>query len=114
MGADPVVTAVARESLDLGPSVNAFLIRKEAKKHGRQKFIEGIDEPGGKKAVIVDDVCTSGGSTIKAIEASREAGMDVLGAICLVDREQGGREAIERDHDCPFERIFVMSELVQR
>ena len=114
MGADPVVTAVARESLDSGAAINAFLIRKEAKKHGRQKFIEGIDEPAGKKVVIVDDVCTTGGSTIKAIEASREAGMDVLGAICLVDREQGGREAIEKEHDCPFEHVFLMAELLER
>jgi orotate phosphoribosyltransferase len=114
MGADPVVTAVARESLDPGPAINAFLIRKEAKKHGRQKFIEGLDEPSGQKAVIVDDVCTTGGSTIKAIAAAREAGMDVLGAICLVDREQGGREAIEQQHHCPFARIFAMSELVER
>jgi orotate phosphoribosyltransferase len=114
MGADPVVTAVARESLDCGSPINAFLIRKEAKKHGRQKFVEGLDEPSGKKTVIVDDVCTTGGSTIKAIEAAREAGMEVLGAICLVDREQGGREAIEQQHHCPFERIFTMSELIDR
>jgi orotate phosphoribosyltransferase len=113
MGADPVVTAVARESLDSGSPVNAFLIRKEAKKHGRQKFIEGIDEPTGKKVVIVDDVCTTGGSTIKAIEASRDAGMDVLGALCLVDREQGGREAIENEHNCAFDSVFKMAELVE-
>lgn len=114
MGADPVVTAVARESLDLGTPIDAFLIRKEAKKHGRQKFIEGIDEPAGKKVVIVDDVCTTGGSTIKAIEASRQAGMDVLGALCLVDRDQGGRAAIEEEHKCPFDCVFRMAELVER
>ena len=114
MGADPVVTAVARESLDTGSPINAFLIRKEAKKHGRQKFIEGIDEPAGKKVVVVDDVCTTGGSTIQAIEASRGAGMEVLGALCLVDREQGGREAIEQEHKCPFDRVFAMAELVER
>ncbi len=114
MGADPVVTAVARESLEYDLAINAFLIRKEAKKHGRQKFIEGIDEPAGKRVVIVDDVCTTGGSTIKAIEASREAGMEVLGAIALVDREQGGREAIEREHDCPFEAVFTMAELTEK
>lgn len=114
MGADPVVTAVARESLDAASPINAFLIRKEAKKHGRQKFIEGIDDPAGRKVVIVDDVCTTGGSTIQAIEVSREAGMEVLGALCLVDREQGGREAIEQQHKCPFDRVFAMSELVDR
>ena len=114
MGADPVVTAVARESLDCGHVINAFLIRKEAKQHGRQKFIEGLDEPAGKNVVIVDDVCTTGGSTIKAIEASREAGMTVLGALCLVDREQGGRETIEQQHNCPFDRIFTMAELIDQ
>ena len=114
MGADPVVTAVAREALDYGHVINAFLIRKEAKPHGRQKFIEGLEEPAGKNVVIVDDVCTTGGSTIKAIEASREAGMNVLGALCLVDREQGGGEAIEQQHNCPFDRIFTMAELLDQ
>jgi len=114
MGADPVATAVARESLDSGGSpVNAYLIRKEAKGHGRGRFLEGLEEPKGHEAIVVDDVCTSGGSTLQAIERSREAGIIVLGALCVVDREAGGREAIEA-LGVSFERLFTMDELLEQ
>jgi orotate phosphoribosyltransferase len=112
MGADPIVTAVARESLEFDWRVNAFLVRKEVKDHGRQGYIVGLDETQGVDVVIVDDVCTTGGSTVQSIERAREAGMNVLGAICLVDREQGGREAIEDGQKCPFDRLFTMKEVV--
>jgi orotate phosphoribosyltransferase len=112
MGADPVVAAIARESLEYGMLIHSFLIRKEAKKHGRQQFLEGIAEPAGRDVVIIDDVCTTGGSTIMAIERARQAGMNVLGALCIVDREEGGREAIEQGQNCPFERVFTMKELL--
>ncbi len=112
MGADPIVIAIARESVESDNPVNAFLVRKEAKGHGMRKQIEGLPEGTGSiDVVIVDDVCTTGDSTIKAIQAAREAGLNVLGAICLVDREQGAREAIEGALECPFDRIFAMSEL---
>lgn len=114
MGADPIVTAVARESVEPGQpiAVDAFLVRKEAKGHGMRKQIEGLPEgTGAIDVVIVDDVCTTGDSTIKAIQAAREAGLNVLGAICLVNREQGAREAIETGLTCPFDQIFLMSEL---
>lgn len=113
MGADPVVTAIARESLDTGRPINAFLVRKEAKRHGRLGSLVGIDETEGLQVVIVDDVFTTGGSTIKAIERAREAGMDVLGAVALVDREQGGRENIEAI-SCSFDRILTMKDLLGR
>lgn len=111
MGADPIVIAVARESVETPEPVNAFLVRKEAKGHGTRKQIEGLVEEGPLDVVIVDDVCTSGDSTIKAILAAREAGLNVLGAICLVDREEGARESIEDTHNCPFDRIFTLAEL---
>jgi orotate phosphoribosyltransferase len=112
LGADPIVIAVARESIESGGGpINAFLVRKEAKGHGTRKQIEGLAEEGALPVVIVDDVCTSGDSTIKAIQASREAGLQVLGAICLVDREEGAREAIETGLGCPFDRIFRLAEL---
>jgi orotate phosphoribosyltransferase len=111
MGADPIVIAVARESLDQERVVDAFLVRKEAKGHGTRRQIEGLSEQGPLDVVIVDDVCTSGESTIRAIQASREAGLNVLGAICLVDREEGAREAIEGTLACPFDRIFRLAEL---
>ena len=112
LGADPMVIAVARESVDTAHPMDAFLVRKEAKGHGMRKQIEGLPEgTGAIDVVIVDDVCTTGDSTIKAIEAAREAGLNVLGAICLVNREQGAQEAIEGGLQCPFDQIFKMSEL---
>lgn len=113
IGADPLVAAIARESLEFGLNIDCFLVRKEAKKHGTQKYLEGLDSAGGLDVVIVDDVCTTGGSTVQAIERSREAGLNVLGAICLVDRESGGRQAIEEQLGCPFDRIFTMQELLE-
>jgi len=106
------VAAIARESLEYGMMIHSFLIRKEAKKHGRQQFLEGIAEPAGRDVVIIDDVCTTGGSTIMAIDRARQAGMNVLGALCIVDREEGGRENIEQGSNCPFERVFTMQELL--
>jgi orotate phosphoribosyltransferase len=111
MGADPIVIAIARESLHSPSPINAFLVRKQAKEHGARKLIEGLAENPPLDVVIVDDVCTSGGSTIQAINAARLAGFNVLGAICLVDREEGARDAIETQHHCPFDRIFTLAEL---
>ena len=105
------MTAIARESLDGDEPINAFLVRKESKQHGRQGCIAGLDETEGLDVVIVDDVFTTGGSTITAIERAREAGMNVLGAVGLVDREQGGRANIEAI-DCAFDRILVMKDLL--
>jgi orotate phosphoribosyltransferase len=112
LGADPIVTAVARESVQEGLSVDAFLVRKDAKKHGLEKFIEGVSNPEGLRVVIVDDVCTTGGSTIEAVEKARSAGMAVLGAICLVDREEGAEERLVA-LGCAFDRIFMLSELLE-
>jgi orotate phosphoribosyltransferase len=113
LGADPIVTAVARESLERGGAIDAFLVRKEAKKHGTQRFIEGIEETQDLPVVIVDDVCTTGGSTADAIGKAKEAGMRVLGAICLVDRETGAADLLKTQFACPFDRIFTLSELLE-
>lgn len=119
MGADPLVSNIASASAwaaadykeilemsaaleldedeDPGPEpelIHGFLVRKAEKTHGTGRKIEGFLKPGA-QVVIVDDVCTTGGSTITAIEAAREAGMVVAGVLCLVDREQGGRAKIE-------------------
>ncbi len=92
MGADPIVAAVAVTSGEL----NGFLVRKAEKEHGTGQRIEGFREKGA-RAVIVDDVCTTGASTVQAIEAAREFGFQVAGAICLVEREEaGGRANVER------------------
>lgn len=112
LGADPIVTAVARESVEGGAPVDAFLVRKDAKKHGLEKFIEGVNEPAGLAVVIVDDVCTTGGSTVEAIEKARSAGMVVLGAVCLVDREEGADARLMK-LGCPFDRVFTLTELLE-
>jgi orotate phosphoribosyltransferase len=113
MGADPIVSAVSRESLERGLELDGFLIRKEAKGHGRGQYVEGLPSGEGLTAVIVEDTCTTGGSTIKAIERAREFGFEVLAAITLVDREQGGREAVEAT-GCGFEAILTMAELIEK
>lgn len=111
LGADPIAMAVARESLETGRPIQAFMVRKEPKKHGMKRFIEGLEETQGLKVVVLDDVVTTGGSTAEAIEKIREAGMQVLGVVCLVDREAGAAERVRRDYGCELEHIFTLSEL---
>jgi orotate phosphoribosyltransferase len=110
-GADPIAFAVARESLVMKPTVNAFIVRKEPKKHGLQKPIEGLETTQDLPVVIIDDVCTTGKSTATAIKQAQAAGMKVLGAICLVDREMGASELLQREFNCPLETIFKLSDL---
>lgn len=95
MGADPVSTAVAYASFLRGAPIEAFVIRKEPKAHGMGLQIEGNAKKGD-RVVIVDDVLTTGKSTIKAIEIARSDGLDVIAAIVLLDRcEQNGRQNVE-------------------
>ncbi len=112
LGADPIVSAVARESIETNSPMDGFLVRKEAKDHGLHRFIEGISNPAGLAVVIVDDVCTTAGSTADAVEKARKAGMVVLGAICLVDREQGGQKRLA-ELGCEFDRVFRLAELLE-
>jgi len=92
LGADPIVVAVAVTS----GTMHGFLVRKAEKQHGMGQRIEGFREKGA-RVVIVDDVCTTGGSTVQAIEAAREFGFEIVGAMCLVEREEaGGRASVER------------------
>lgn len=112
VGADPIATAVARESYEQGSPIDAFIVRKKPKQHGLQKFIEGIDQSQNLPVVIVDDVCTSGDSTAEAIGKARAAGMNVLGAICLVDRESGARQRLAENSGCQLDWIFKLSELL--
>jgi len=111
LGADPIAFAIARESLEAGRPVRAFIVRKEPKKHGMMRFIEGLEETAGLRVVILDDVCTTGASTAQAIERAREAGMTILGALCLVDREQGAAERLREEYGCLLDSIFKLSEL---
>jgi orotate phosphoribosyltransferase len=96
MGADPIAYAISYASYAAGdrPPMRAFTVRKEAKGHGTGKLVEGPFVPGD-RVVIVEDVITTGGSALRAVEAVRGAGGTVTGVLALVDREEGGREAIE-------------------
>ncbi len=92
MGADPIVVSA---SIAAGGTLNGFLVRKMEKQHGTGQRIEGFREKGA-KVVIADDVCTTGSSTVQAIEAAREFGFDVIGVMCLVEREEAkGRASLE-------------------
>ncbi len=97
LGADPLVSAVSLTSSVTNHPIPAFIIRKEPKKHGTEAWIEGFKNlKPGMKVVLLEDVVTSGGSVIKAIEKTIEAGLKVLGVIVVVDREEGGREALQQ------------------
>jgi orotate phosphoribosyltransferase len=91
MGADPVACA----ALAAGAQVKAFFVRKERKQHGLQRWVEGPPLERGERCLIVEDVVTTGGSTVKAIERVREEGLEVAGVTSVLDRLAGGAEAIE-------------------
>ena len=94
LGADPVSYAIAYASQLAGLPTRAFTVRKEAKTHGTGKLIEGA-YLAGDRVVVIEDVITTGGSALRAVEAVRAAGGQVIGVLSVVDREEGGREAIE-------------------
>lgn len=94
LGADPVSYAISYASAETSKPLRAFTVRKEAKTHGTGKLIEGPFESSD-RVVVVEDVITTGGSALKAAEIIRAAGATILGVLAVVDREEGGREAIE-------------------
>jgi orotate phosphoribosyltransferase len=118
MGADPIVSNVATASAwraishPGSPLLHGFLVRKAEKAHGTGRRIEGFCREGA-RVVIVDDVCTTGASTINAIEAANEAGMTVAAVVCIVEREEAnGRPAVERAAPgAPFLRLFTANEV---
>jgi orotate phosphoribosyltransferase len=93
LGADPVAYAVARSSREHPPTVDAFTVRKEPKAHGTSQVIEGCFTPGA-RTVIVEDVLTTGASALRAAAAVRAAGGVLDGVVVIVDREEGGAEAL--------------------
>jgi orotate phosphoribosyltransferase len=126
MGADPIVVAVAQLTAQLAQArsarpddsdasnslIHGFLVRKQEKAHGTGQRIEGFRRKGA-RVVIVDDVCTTGSSTIQAIEAAREFGFEIVGVASLVEREEaGGRPAVEKAAgEAEFVSIFTSSDV---
>lgn len=108
MGADPIVVAVAVTS----GTMHGFLVRKAEKQYGTGQRIEGFREKGA-QVVIVDDVCTTGSSTVQAIEAAREYGFEVIGVMCLVERQDAhGRPSVEKAAaPANFISIFTANEV---
>jgi orotate phosphoribosyltransferase len=108
MGADPIVVAVAVVS----GTLHGFLVRKAEKQHGTGQRIEGFREKGA-RVVIVDDVCTTGASTVQAIEAALEFGFKIAGVMCLVEREEAqGRSNVEKAAaPAPFVAIFTANDV---
>ncbi len=112
LGADPVVAAVAAVSFaerDRYTPLPAFIVRKEAKKHGTQLYIEGFEGEKGSRIVIFDDVCTTAASALKSIEKAEAQGYKVASVICLVDREQGAEENLR---GYSFLRLFRVQDLL--
>ena len=108
LGADPIVSAVAAVSFIEGKPLPAFIVRKDPKGHGSRRRIEGKVKDGA-KVIIVDDVVTTAGSTISAIDAAKEAGFEIVAVICLVDREEGGTALLKPYNFYP---IFMRSEIL--
>ena len=111
MGADPIASAAALTSfLESPPGIPAFYVRKEPKGHGTGQWLEGKKSiPPGAAVAVVEDVVTTGASTLKAVERVRSEGFSVLGVVALVDREEGGRQAVEAS-GVPLRALFRRSE----
>jgi orotate phosphoribosyltransferase len=114
LGADPLVCAVSATAWAAGERVTGFFVRKEAKKHGLQQWIEGPFIEEGTPVAVVDDVLTSGGSLVQAVEKARQAGGVVVAAAVVIDRGEGGREVAEAAlGDAPLHALFTAEELLE-
>ncbi len=108
MGADPVACA----ALAAGAPVKAFFVRKDRKQHGLQRWIEGPELEPGERCLVVEDVVTTGGSTVSAIERVREEGFEVAGVVSVLDRLAGGAEAISAASDgAPYAALTTIDDV---
>lgn len=112
LGADPMAIAAAAESYRRGKPFKAFVVRKKVKEHGTSLPVEGDMKPG-EKVVILEDVITTGASALTAMEAARDFGLEVLAVVALVDRQEGGRERIEKE-GVGVESVFTKEQLLSR
>ena len=107
MGADPVACA----ALAAGADVKAFFVRKDRKRHGLQRWIEGPDLEPGERCLIVEDVVTTGGSTVGAIERVRDEGLEVAGVVSVLDRLAGGADAIREAAQAPYVALTTIDDV---
>jgi len=110
LGADPLIGAIAVLRLQEGKPINTFIIRKTPKSHGKQQQIEGPDLKAGSRVVLIDDVATTGQAFCQSIDILTRMGVQIVKAICLVDRQEGAKEAV-LGCGCQFVSIFSASEI---
>ncbi len=113
LGADPLVGAIASLSFQNKKPINTFIIRKAPKPHGKQQQIEGPLLKLGARVILIDDVATTGKAFIQSIEVMKKEGFQVVKAICLVDRNEGSKEALAKE-GCALVPIFQVSEFLKR
>lgn len=113
LGADPIAAAVAALSGESARPITAFIVRKEVKAHGTGRAIEGPALRPGQRVLLVDDTLTTGGTFLQAREAVAATGATIVGALCVVDREEGGREALEAE-GIELHALFQRSEFSAR
>ncbi len=112
LGADPIASAIALTSFLQAEPVDAFIVRKEPKGHGTGQWIEGRKTiPDGSRVVVIEDVVTTGGSALKAIERCRAENLEPVACVALVDRLEGGREAIEAQ-GVPLDPLFTRKDFI--
>ncbi len=112
LGADPIASAIALTSFLEGEAVDAFIVRKEPKGHGTGQWIEGRRTiPDGSRVIVIEDVVTTGGSALKAIERCRAERLEPVACLALVDRMEGGREAIETQ-GVPLDPLFTREDFI--
>lgn len=109
LGADPIVGAMVALSHARGKPLHGFIVRKQAKEHGMGKLVEGIVSQG-ERVAIVEDVITTGASALKAVDAVKAMGANVIGVVAVVDREEGGKEAFEKEK-LKFKVLFTTGQL---
>jgi orotate phosphoribosyltransferase len=112
LGADPMVGAIASQSYQAGRPINTFIIRKQPKAHGKGQQVEGPLLKEGSSVVIIDDVATTGKAFVESIIVLHGMGIKIKKAICVVDRQEGAREALAQ-YNVPLESIFTISEFLQ-
>lgn len=111
LGADPMVGAIASLSHQDGRPINTFIIRKQPKTHGKQQQVEGPILQEGSRVVIIDDVATTGKAFVESIEVLHKMNINIIKAICVIDRCEGAREALAR-YKVPLKSIFTIADFL--